>query len=94
MVACRAELTALVPDYLEQLPRDPMDGKTLRYHVLSNDSFTLYSVGVDGKDDGGKVTLRSDKKDYRRIWDGIDAVWPVPATDKEAAEAKKAAPSE
>ncbi len=85
-----ADLSALVPKYLPALPRDSMDGKALRYRLQPGAGFVLYSVGEDGKDDGGDPTLRTDKKYYRQIWDGRDAVWPTPATDEEAVAAMKA----
>ena len=86
-----ADLSALIPKYLPSLPRDSMDGKALRYRLQPGAGFVLYSVGEDGKDDGGDAALRNDKKKYRQIWDGRDAVWPAPATDEEVAVAMKAA---
>ena len=62
-----------------------MDGKALRYRLRPADAdFLLYSVGEDGKDDGGDPAQREDKKSYRQIWDGRDAVWPSAATAEEA----------
>ena len=52
-------LEELVPDFLPQLPVDPFDGKQLRY-VLSRDQYLLYSVGVDGVDNGGQAEFESD----------------------------------
>jgi hypothetical protein len=46
-------LEVLSPVYLGSPPRDPFDGEPLRYH-LTNNGFVLYSVGVDGKDNGGR----------------------------------------
>jgi hypothetical protein len=48
------------------------------------DGFLLYSVGEDGRDDGGDPTPQEAKKRYRQIWDGRDAVWPSAATPEEA----------
>jgi hypothetical protein len=79
-----ADLAALIPTYLPALPRDGMDGKTLRYKLQPKGGFVLYSVGLDGKDDGGDSMLASGKPFFIQIWDGRDAVWPVPATDEEA----------
>ncbi len=47
-------LQALVPGYLSALPADPfaMSG-TFKYR-LKADNYVLYSIGPDGKDDGGK----------------------------------------
>jgi hypothetical protein len=47
-----AKLEALVPDYLDDLPVDPFDGKPLRF-VSKPEKFLIYSIGPDGKDDGG-----------------------------------------
>jgi hypothetical protein len=45
-------LTELVPEFLEEAPIDPFGGKPLVYRSLTN-SYLLYSVGPDEKDDGG-----------------------------------------
>ena len=45
-------LDALVPGYLPAVPTDPFDLKPVRY-VPSGDSFTIYTVGLDGQDQGG-----------------------------------------
>jgi hypothetical protein len=45
-------LDALVPNYLDRLPIDYFDGQALRY---SRERQWLYSVGADGKDDGGSA---------------------------------------
>ena len=80
-----AQLSDLVPEYLTAWPHDFMDGKALRYRLLSGDGdFLLYSVGEDGKDDGGDPAQQADKKTYHQIWDGRDAVWPSAATAEEA----------
>ncbi|MGZ0656507.1 hypothetical protein ACWPKS_12960 [Coraliomargarita sp. W4R72] len=44
------KLEYLVPKYLEEIPRDPFDGKPIRY---SKDSRIIYSVGNDFVDSGG-----------------------------------------
>jgi hypothetical protein len=46
------KLDALVPEYLDDVPVDPFDGKPLRF-VVKPDKCLIYSVGLDGKDDGG-----------------------------------------
>jgi hypothetical protein len=62
-----------------------MNGKNLAYRQYpGGDDFLLYSVGEDGKDDHGNPGQLEEKKAYRQIWDGRDAVWPRPATLKEA----------
>jgi len=42
----------LIPTYLDTIPKDPFDGKDLRYKKLDI-GFIVYSVGEDGHDDGG-----------------------------------------
>jgi len=50
-------LSALVPAYLEAVPKDPFDDKELRYKKLET-GFVVYSIGEDGNDDGGKERPR------------------------------------
>jgi hypothetical protein len=50
-------LNALVDGgYLRHLPVDPFDmaGAPVRYRLLASDRYLLYSIGPDGKDDGGR----------------------------------------
>jgi len=48
-----ASLTELAPTYLKKLPNDPFAvGGTFLYHARGT-NYVLYSVGPDGKDDGG-----------------------------------------
>ena len=54
-----ASLAALVPTYLPVAPIDPWDGKPLRY--AAGPPARVWSVGRDGKDDGG--TPSSDPDD-------------------------------
>jgi hypothetical protein len=51
------DLSMLVPEFLSTVPRDPVDGKLLRYRLNPDGTFLLYSVGEDGKDDGGDASL-------------------------------------
>lgn len=46
------KLDLLVPAYLDEVPLDPFDGKPLRL-IAKPDELVIYSVGPDGKDDGG-----------------------------------------
>ena len=68
----------VVKEYLNELPMDPYSDKPLIYRK-SGDSFILYSVGLNFKDDGGEV-LREHGRIFR--WgtqEAGDAVfWPVP----------------
>jgi len=94
-------LSLLVPEFLPDLPRDYMNGKPLRYRLLrpsqgdsalnKNGSFTLYSVGENGRDDGGDPNPPPEKKNSKNMWDGLDFVWPMPSTQKEVEAAEAAA---
>ena len=77
-----AGLNELVPNYLKQVPMDPMDGKPLRYRLRPDGGFLLYSVGEDGEDNGGDPS----PIENRTIKDWLtarDAVWPRAATSEE-----------
>ncbi len=76
-------LVDLTPGWLKAVPLDPMDGKPLRYRLKPDGAFLLYSVGRDGKDDGGDPASpgKSDKPSWLRA---KDIVWPQPASDEEA----------
>ena len=58
-----ARLDDLVPEYLDAVPTDPIDGKQLRYKKLDK-GYVVYSIGPDGTDDGGKR-----KEDSKTGWD-------------------------
>jgi tetratricopeptide (TPR) repeat protein len=47
-------LDELVPRFLNRVPPDPVNGGPLRYRREAPDRFLLYSVALDGKDDGGR----------------------------------------
>ncbi len=79
-------LERLVPELLPAIPLDGMDGKPLRYRLNPDGTFLLYSVGEDGKDDGGDAALGQGKTIFAQIWDGKDAIYPTPATAEEAAK--------
>jgi hypothetical protein len=44
--------------FVPEVPRDWMNGAPLRYRPNDDGTFTLYSVGMDRKDDGGDPTPR------------------------------------
>ncbi|MCI0534749.1 MAG: type II secretion system protein GspG [Verrucomicrobiales bacterium] len=48
-------LSALVPEFIAQLPHDLITGESLIYRVPDEDRFLLYSVGWNGTDDGGAL---------------------------------------
>lgn len=52
-------LEALVPEFLDALPFDPFTSSTLRYRIdeQAPGGFVLYSVGLDGVDNGGRLDI-------------------------------------
>jgi hypothetical protein len=73
-------LNELVPEFVSEVPIDYMDGKPLRYR-LDGDQFVLWSIGPNGKDDGG-----TPKSQPGYQWTmGPDDVWPQPASDAQVA---------
>jgi hypothetical protein len=48
-------LEALIPEFCATLPRDIIGGGPLEYRKTGAASFLLYSVGWNGRDDGGKT---------------------------------------
>jgi hypothetical protein len=79
-----ARLEELTPDYLARTPIDFMDGKPLRYRRKDDGTFWLYSVGEDGKDDGGDGSPPPSYTAQNKAWYRMrDAVWPAPATPDE-----------
>jgi hypothetical protein len=55
------DLKQLVPQFLDSVPTDPFDGAPLRYRLL-NPGYVIYSIGIDGHDDGGRETPAEGKK--------------------------------
>jgi len=78
-----ASLDSLVPEFLSSVPTDYMDGKPMKYHLNADGGFTLYSVGEDGKDDGGDTSMFPNKVHVRVLWERRDFVWPSPALPDE-----------
>jgi hypothetical protein len=74
-----ANLEALKPEFLSQIPEDPMSGKSLVYKLKSDGRFLLYSVGEDGNDDGGDASWTGGGR--TSIWEAHDALWPSAAED-------------
>jgi hypothetical protein len=51
-------LAVLAPEYAKTIPPDVVDGQPLHYRLTQDGRYMLYSVGWDGKDDGGVVALK------------------------------------
>jgi hypothetical protein len=52
-------LDDLVPMYLSAVPTDPFSAKPMRWSLQKG---IVYSIGVNGKDDGGIIDLENAKK--------------------------------
>jgi hypothetical protein len=57
-----ADLAALVPAYLMEVPKDPLDGQPLRYR-RTPDGAVVYSVGKDLADDRGTLDRTGNRKE-------------------------------
>jgi hypothetical protein len=68
-------LDALVPEVLPAVPTDWLDGQPVRYRLRPDGTFLLYSVGVDGVDDGGDA--RPPAGAQESLLRGRDLVWPT-----------------
>ncbi len=81
-----ANLSELVPEFLDSVPLDPMDGKPLRYRLKTDGTFLLYSIGDNNTDDGGDASLSPGVIGANFYWlnpHALDWVWPQPATAAE-----------
>lgn len=67
-------LGELVPSLLAAVPTDVVDGQPLRYRRDADGTFLLYSVGLDGKDDGGRPA----KWEHQGGNAGLDGDWVWP----------------
>jgi len=46
-------LDALAPRFIDTIPHDIIGGGALHYHRADGNTFSLYSMGWNGHDDGG-----------------------------------------
>lgn len=64
-------LHELMPGCLAVLPIDPYSGRPLKYRVMPEDTdvppFLLYSVGMNGKDDGGEF----ERTEVHAVWSPV-----------------------
>lgn len=51
------QLSDLLPEFLAEVPTDPMDGQRLRYRVEGGGAI-IYSIGKDRVDDGGRARIK------------------------------------
>jgi hypothetical protein len=53
-------LDELVPDYLSEVPADPMSSNGVIQYLPNAEHPRLYSIGPDGIDDGGEYVYKSE----------------------------------
>lgn len=73
-------LQQLTPDFLEHPIGDPWTGDPLNYRKHADGTFTLYSVGPDGHDNGGAVYVNLQPRRTDEAWNPFshgnrDIVW-------------------
>jgi len=61
-------LAAVAPQFITSIPHDVIGGQPLHYRRASDGTFLLYSVGWNGRDDGGVTGKTSEDGDW---------VWPI-----------------
>lgn len=64
-------LEALIPQFIDTLPPDPILGGSYKYRRDKPNHYILYSIGYNGVDDGGTIGKRNDV--YAGDW-----VWSLP----------------
>jgi hypothetical protein len=57
-------LNELVPEFLDKPLLDPASGQPLRYVRVGEQGYRVYSIGWDGKDDGGEETRKKEVGDW------------------------------
>lgn len=86
------QLAQLAPEFVASEPIDFCDGKPLRYR-RQGERFVLYSVGLDGVDNGGVVPVKTRNRDYSSRTNVVaqpeDLVWLFPAAAKDMAEKER-----
>ena len=77
-----ARLAELAPKYVREVPKDIFNDAELHYR-REDKGYCLYSVGRNGKDDGGKGVVNGigDDESMKKDWD--DMVIRVPAAQKQ-----------
>ena len=68
------KLNKLQPDYISKIPRDLFHEKDLIYQSNHDNSFTLYSIGFNEKDDDGKFFIKNNTINFNS--DKGDWPWP------------------
>ena len=66
------KLAALRPKFIAKIPGDLFHDQGLVYRINEDNSFTLYSTGYNGTDDGGEFFIRGESIDFAK------GDWPWP----------------
>ena len=61
-------LEELVPEFIQKMPHEVVNGQPFQYRLLEDGTFKLYSVGWDERDDGG---VASTEKNGRETGDWV-----------------------
>ncbi len=72
-----ASLEVLTPKFMQGIPVDIITGESLRCHATADGRFVLYSVGWNGKDDGG-IAVKGNSNGNGIDIDKGDWVWRYP----------------
>ena len=77
-------LDELMPGLLKEPPNDPFTGKGYIYRLKTDRSgYVVYSIGPNGKDDGGSSNQDRDEKVFERTSAGPDRAAPATASPAE-----------
>ncbi|BDS08066.1 hypothetical protein NT6N_31060 [Oceaniferula spumae] len=57
-------LAPLAPDFLASVPTDVVNGEPLQYRVKQDGTPLIYSIGVNGSDDGGRPNRDTQEADW------------------------------
>jgi hypothetical protein len=80
------KLEELVPQFLDEVPCDPVNGLPLHYVRKGARDYLLYSVGLDGIDDGGVESTKRDQGDW--VWASDPTLIRNPDLERKIAEEK------
>jgi hypothetical protein len=61
-----SELKALIPDFLAQIPLDPINGGVMKYSAQN--PIRIYSIGWDEKDDNGTPATSASGDNGDWVW--------------------------
>jgi len=67
-------LNQLVPEYIGTLPKDIASAEPYHYRKNAADSFTLWSVGFDGKDNQGTPYTKESPQSGDWVWGKFNKV--------------------